>query len=129
MIGITDALRDARINATLALLDAGAGTPQLLVYAAPRPAAGYSPSAPPLAVIDLARPIGSVAAGVLTLSAAAPAVATQSGQAAWARITNADGAPMIDASVSDTAGAGEVKLTTTALITGASVALIAATLV
>lgn len=121
------ALRLAAITASHVLLDAGAGNITIEVYPAPRPAPGDAPG-----VVLLAAVACTAAAALdtdnlrITLPAGIEGLIVAAGDAAWARIKGRDGAWWADASVSDTAGDGEIKLDAITCAPGAWVRLLSA---
>ena len=57
----------AQLAASLAFADAGANPSRIYLYADAAVATGAAPTASPLAEIELAKPCGTIAGGVLTL--------------------------------------------------------------
>lgn len=110
------AARIPALTASLALLTTGPETPVIQIYTAPDPETGTM-----LVSIPLATGVGSIdeATHRIHLTAPLEAQVVADGEAACARILDASGAIWGDATVSDLAGDGEIKLVTTALSTGA----------
>lgn len=124
---ITTAHNEARLSATLAQLDAGTGSGAVQVYGGAKPATiTGTPSSAMLVEIELTKPAGTVASGVLTLTPAGDGVIAETGQATWARFVNGDGTVVMDADCSDMAGSAEVKLVSTQLYAGGDARLAAA---
>lgn len=116
---ITTAHNEARLTATLAQLDAGAGNASVQVYPGTKPGTiTGTPSSAMLVEIELTKPAGAVASGVLTLTPAADGLIASAGQATWARFVNGDGDVVMDADCSDMDGTAEVKLVSTQLYAG-----------
>jgi len=111
-----EAARLPALSASLARLTTGLQTPVIQLYTAPDPDTGTL-----LVSIPLATGVGSIdeATHRLHLTVPIEAQVVANGEAACARILDASGATWADASVSDTAGDGEIKLLTTDLATGA----------
>lgn len=102
----------ARLQASLAFANTGAGNSTLTFYATMQPERGEPAGGTPLVVVILAKPCGTVTAGVLTLSQADPAgdLVAVSGTPLWARWLSGDGALVGDGDVSDGAGNGFFKI-------------------
>lgn len=96
------------------------------LYSGAQPAnVAAAPSGLLLATVPLGSPVGVVTGGVLTFTTPVSATAVATGTAGWARfLTSADGSRM-DVSVSLAAGAGDVKVDNTAVLTGATVTITA----
>lgn len=128
-IAISAAHHTARLNATFAFLNAGAGQAQLRIYGSARPADADAPVADaPLATIALTKPAGSISAGVLHLAAADDGLVMSTGTAVWARLLAADGGVALDLDCGDAASSADIKLAGTMLFAGGSVRLVSATL-
>lgn len=126
---ISQAHNEARLAGTKTFLDTGAGTATVQVYTAPRPASGATPTGATLLVaIALTKPCGSVAAGVLTITSTDVPMCVATGDAAWARILNANGDFAMDCDVSITGGAGEIQLDNIHLLLGGREQLVSAVL-
>jgi len=98
---IAAALQEAQIQAALTRADTGTGTARIRIYATSRPAAPGAHSDTPVCEIALAKPCGSVTGGKLTLIATGPGMVMQPGTPRWAEWLAADGAVLMDASVTD----------------------------
>lgn len=114
MAGYTIPLRNARLQK---IVDLAGATAVLLIYGTVRPSTGGAAGGAALVSIPLKSPIGAIAAAVLTFDKPDDVQATGTGTATWARITDGTN-PLIDLSVTDTTGNGEVKLNTTTITTG-----------
>lgn len=102
--------------ASLALLATGPEIPTIEIYSAPDPETGIL-----LVTIPLAPGVGSIdeATHRINLTVPLEAQIVADGEAVCARVVDAGGAIWGDVTVSDPAGAGEIKLLTTALVAGA----------
>ena len=126
-VTISVAHHNARLAATLAFLNAGAGSAALRIYADARPATpDTAASGTLLATIDLAKPAGSISAGVLYLAAAGDGLIMATGVAAWARLFSADGGVALDLDCGDAASSADVKLASTQLYEGGFARLVSA---
>ncbi|WP_148040285.1 hypothetical protein [Marichromatium sp. AB31] len=121
------ACRLPALHASLALLVESSQRATLGLYGDPPPASpGDPPAEPPVVVLTLTAAAGQVDEGahwiVLDvplegqIDGADPAVGTS---VTWARITDGAGQWWADATVSDEAGAGEIRLIDTLLYNGA----------
>lgn len=123
----TAAVRIPALTASLALLNLENPDPAHIdFYSAPRPDPGATPTGDLVVSIDLAATAGSIDEGLYQLQWTVPldgqitgADAGTGTEVTWARIVDGDGDWFADVSVSDTAGAGEIKLVTTLLYNGA----------
>ncbi len=124
-LAIPQAHREVRLLATRALLDGGASGAKLLVYGTDRPELGAAAGSDPLMVMQLAKPSGDIADGKLWLLAADAdgSMITMTGTAVWARLVNGAGALVADGDCSDDTGAGDFRLSITALKLGGYVLL------
>ena len=118
MIAISPALNEYRLQGVIAFLAQGSAGARVDVYDGVRPALGGAPLGQLLVAIGLAEPIGTVAAGVLTLTLTTEVMITATGQATWARVVNGEGAVAWDCDVSDLNGTGEPRLPSTTLYAG-----------
>lgn len=116
------AARLPALQASLALLDSGAGTASIVIYS------GVSPAGDLLATIPLADGVGHIdeSAFKIILTAPMEGQVTTSGTAAWARIVDNMGVWWADVSLSDADGSGEIKLESLALTPGVFVRLTSA---
>lgn len=131
-IEISTGLNEARLQATANYIDSGAGAGYFAIYGGTRAAnIATSPATPALVQIELTEPCGTVAAGVLSLTGADPAMVVNSGVATWARLFNGDGQPVLDCDCglySDPGDPGELRLSNLSLYAGAEVAIVSAAL-
>lgn len=121
---IGNSAKNAMLNALRDLIDAGAGAGTIKVYTAPKPSNGAAiTSQTLLAELAFSDPCApNAAGGVLTFDPiTGDASANASGVATWARIADSAGNFVADLDVSDNAGAGELKLTTTTITIGGTV--------
>lgn len=106
MAGYSMTLRNQR--AQQILNDLGA-TGVLQIMGGSRPATGQAGGSV-LGALPLMSPAGTLNNAIITFTKPNDAQASGTGAATWARLLDASGAPLIDLSVSDTTGNGEVKL-------------------
>ena len=128
-MGVTIAIahHNARLAATLAFLNAGAGSAALRIYAGTRPATPDTAAGGTLlATIDLANPVGSINSGVLGLVAAGDGLIVATGVAAWARLFSADGGVALDLDCGDAASSADIMLASTQLYEGGFARLVSA---
>lgn len=124
---ITTAHNEARLNATRDQLDAGTGNAAVQIYGGTKPSAiSGAPGSAMLVQIELTKPCGTVASGVLTLTQTADGLIAATGQATWARFVDGDGLVVMDADCSDTTGTAPVKLVNTQLNEGGDARLASA---
>jgi len=121
IIKLTTAVRNSMAQAILDALDAGSGAAALKFYT------GAQPAGPATAVTDqvllgtltFSDPAGSISAGVLTFGAVThDSAADATGTATWVRLETSAGAAVMDGDVTNTAGAGFVKMNTTSIVAG-----------
>ncbi|MCK9993728.1 MAG: hypothetical protein Dbin4_02248 [Alphaproteobacteria bacterium] len=115
------AARLPALQASSDLLDSGTAAPYIELHPAPRPAAGDPPAGAALVTIPMANPPGTIDTGLVRIVLTVPAEGqiAVGGDAFWARIYDGAGAWWADASVSDEAGTGEIKLQSVTLQAGA----------
>lgn len=123
----------ARLEATRAFADTGVQNSRIHLYATTQPATGAAPGGTPLVTLLLTKPCGTVTGGALTLEQADVGgdLIMATGAALWARWVNGNDDLVADCTVSDAAGAGDIKLsgtTGTLLYAGARALLGSATL-
>lgn len=107
-------------------LDYGVSPARIQVYGAPRVVDGDMPVGPMLVQLELVKPSGTVANGVLTLTSAGEAIVDNDGDAVWARVINGDNAWCFDCDVGLTNSQAQLKLSNTALVAGSKVTLVSA---
>lgn len=125
------ALKSAQLAAWVAHLDTGPGAGALLeIYNGTAPVPGAAPTGSVLLVsITLAKPVGTVLDGVLTLSISPLSLNVASGEAQWARWYTAAGVWAGDSDVSADGGDGFVRLAETTLFLGGKAQVIGGTIV
>lgn len=124
------AARLPALQASFDLLDSGTAAPYVEIYGTTRPAPGGASGGTPLVSVTMSNPPGTVDAELFRIVLTVPiegqiAVA---GDAVWARIYDGAGEWWADASVSDEAGSGEIKLQVVTLAVGAFVRITSAIL-
>jgi hypothetical protein len=119
-IGFSDALRTARAQKIIDLINAGTGPGTLLLYTATQPAKAVAVTSQTLlGTVTFAEPAGTIVAGVLTFATIIDdSSADADGIATWARVLDGDGAFVMDMTVTNTAGAGPVKMPVTQIYAG-----------
>lgn len=124
-VAFVAALRNARLDAITAKMDAGAGPAKLRIYNGSRPATGGAATTL-LAELTLADPSAPAASGgVLTLNAIVQdSAADATGTATWARIVDSDGNFVMDCSVA--AAGSDINLNTVAIVAAAIVSITSA---
>lgn len=124
-VGFVTALRNARLDAITAKMDAGSGPGKLRIYDGARPATGGAATTL-LAELTLSDPSApAAAAGVLTLNAiTSDASADNTGTATWGRIVDSDNNFVMDCSVG-TSGT-DIILNTASIVAAAVVAITSA---
>jgi hypothetical protein len=123
VIGMDADLRADRMALVRDRIDAlGAGA-TLAVYAGARPATGGAETTK-LVEFELELPCGSVSGPTLTLTPAPDAVATGTGSASWARVSDAAGGQVLDLSVGLADSAAEVWLDELGITAGRTVEFI-----
>jgi hypothetical protein len=99
------------------ILDDIGATGTLNIMGGTRPATGAAGGSL-LGTLNLLSPAGTLSNAVISFTKPSDAQATGTGTATWARINNSSGTALIDLSLTDTTGNGEVKLNTTAITPG-----------
>lgn len=122
-LAISSDLNNARLAAVVSFLDQGATGAKVQIFAGVRPAAGAAAGSTPLVEIALAKPSGTVDAGVLTIATTDEPLVYTGGQATWARVVSGAGAWAFDADVSDTTGTGDFKMPNVVLYAGGTARL------
>lgn len=126
-LSISVALNDARLQGTLDFLNVGTGVARLRLYDGTRPANGGTPTTL-LVEIPLDDPAGAITAHTLVLAASTLPLVATSGVATWGRMVNGNGDHAFDATVTDTAGSGEIKIPSTTLFAGGKTQLVSGVL-
>lgn len=116
-IGISTAMRNSRLQLILDAIDAESdeyASAHLLIYSGTKPATGEAIDEydDPVLLADflLPYPCGTITDGVLTFGTIEDVVGLENGIAAWARMTDADDAFVMDLTVTDYFGNGDVKV-------------------
>lgn len=119
-LGLATSLRNTRMNALTAAIDAGAGPGLLRIYDGVRPSTGGATTTL-LAELTFSDPsYGAAATGAITANAVtSDPSANAAGTATWARIVDSNGLFVTDADVS-TAGA-DINLNSTTIAVGLQV--------
>lgn len=125
MIRISALHNEDRLQGTLTNLARGATPAKLRIYdnsGSPQIPAAItdSPTGVLLCEVTLKEPLGTVSGGVLTWDLPDDALVIASGTAYWARFIDGNGAASIDCTVTNTAGAGPIKLVDVNLLAGGS---------
>lgn len=123
MLTLTDAIRNARCNAIVDALDAGAGAGTIAIRSGTRPATPTTTATGTLlATATLADPaFGDAVAGVATMTDPAGVVAGNTGTASWFRAFDSNGAACFDGSVTATGGGGDLTLASTSVVAATTV--------
>ena len=112
----------AMVNAAAAFSDGGAAASKLRIYSGAQPA---NPDAAATGTILVEFTLGDPAFGaVADGNAVAPVAATATGTAAWFRMVDSNNAAIIDGDVTDTAGTGSLKVSSTAIIAAIDVSIV-----
>lgn len=119
------ASRDASTNSIVDRLDVGSGPGTIKIYTGAQPAsAGDAATGTLLATVTLQKPaFGDSVSGAATLADPASVNAVAGGTAGWFRAADSAGSTVFDGSVSDNAGAGDLKLSNVVLASGGAVDL------
>ncbi|MGH8436112.1 MAG: hypothetical protein ACRERX_16915 [Pseudomonas sp.] len=135
-LALSTAVINDRLQALTRAIDAGAGVGRLLIYDGTRPTTGAAITTQNLLVTQLfADPsAGSISGTTLTLTLGGSALASRTGNASWARITDSAGTFVADMDAGASGSGKEVELSadgtpTTQLYEGGVVAISLATLV
>jgi hypothetical protein len=130
-IKLTTALRNTLGDAILAALNAGSGAAVLEFYTGTQPAGPDTAitSQTLLGTLTFSDPAGSTSGGVITFgSITQDAAADAGGTASWVRAKDSSGNAVLDGDVTNTAGAGFVKMNTTGIVAGGPIQVTSATL-
>lgn len=119
-VHIVTAARNAALSAVAGLIDAGAAAGTLKIYSGAMPAnANSAATGTLLATITLGDPaVGAPASGVGTFADPASVNWSASGTAGWCRVADSDGNTVLDGDVTNTAGTGFLRLSTTTAVAG-----------
>lgn len=135
-LALSTAVINDRLQALTRAIDAGSGAGKLLIYDGTRPATGAAITTQQLLVTQpFADPsAGSISGNTLTLALGASVLASHTGNASWARITDSAGTFVADMDAGASGSGKEVELNadgtpTTQLYEGGVVSISVATLV
>ena len=128
MIQISTALNDHRLDGVITFLALGTPVAVARIYSGARPAFGTTPTGTLLVEIPLQEPIGLVANGSLAITPSDEALILADGEATWARVVNGEGSIAWDCDVSNLAGTGEIRISSTTLFAGGYTRIISGTL-
>ncbi|ERP95704.1 hypothetical protein Q669_29490 [Labrenzia sp. C1B10] len=134
-LSITKAMAIAACDFLNAYLDAGAANGTLTVFNGTRPAdletaiSGQTP----LVTFDFADPafqaaVDASGGGHATANAITSVTAANTGEATFFRAFDSDGNPVMDGSVSNTGGSGDLKLSSTSIVSGIDVTVVSLTI-
>lgn len=134
-VRLSNAAARAACDAINNLINAGsAGAATLVVYSGARPADVDTDVVAQVALVVFNLPspafapaVDAGAGGHATANAITSVVAAATGTASFFRIYNRDGDGVFDGSVTDTAGAGDLKLSSTAVIKDIDVSVVSLT--
>lgn len=128
-LGVETALASA--NAVATVIDGGTAASTLVVYD------GTEPADPSVAIdtqvalvtFELADPAFAVAVddpigGLIVANPVTPVEAAAAGTATWFRIFDGDGVALLQGSVSEAAGTGDVKISSTSIVSGVEVSVL-----
>lgn len=116
MIGLSSTIRNDRLQIVLDAIDSGADeydTALLWIFSGERPATGEAVDEYEnelLVEFVLPFPCGTITDNVLTFDSVADSLGIIYGIASWARIVDSSGNFVMDLSVSDLSGNGDVKI-------------------
>ena len=120
VLRLATATRNAAADAVVDLFDAGAGPGTVEIRSGSQPAtANDTATGSLLATVTLADPaFGAASAGVATGTDPASVNWAATGTASWFRAKDSTGATIMDGDVTDNAGTGTMKLSSTAAVSG-----------
>ena len=124
----------AQADALVALIDAAATAGKVVIYDGARPATPDTAvtTQNPLATFEMGDPafggaVDTTGGGQATANAIASVNADASGTASWYRVYDGDDNPIWDGDVTDTAGAGDMKVSSTTVVSGIEVSVVSFT--
>ena len=119
---ISPAVVGVQLDATMGLANSGSGHSVLLLFTSLKPAPGASAGASPQVVIELANPCAEKVGAVWKLlpREAGGSIVLETGAPLWGRWLSASGEWMGDATVTDPAGTGGIKVSGGATAPGAT---------
>lgn len=124
---LSTATRNAKANAAVDLLDAGAGPGLLRFYSGSQPASANDAATGTLLVeFELADPaFGNASSGVATANAISDTPAVATGTAGYWRALDSDANVVIQGTVTATGGGGDAEINTTSIVSGTDVSVTA----
>ena len=120
IVQISTAAQNAGLAAIIALINGGAGPGQLIIGKGTMPARGVAtPSGDVLGTVVLDDPAyGAPSAGSAAMADLDPDVWDADGTAAWCRFVDSDGNTVVQGNVTNSAGDGFLKLSSTTAVDG-----------
>lgn len=129
-----DAAAIAACNAIVDSIDAGASSGSVEIYNGARPADPSVAVTSQTKLVDFVLPepaFGDAVAvsggATATAEAVDPVNAAAAGTASWFRVFDGDGDVVFDGDVTDTAGAGDMKVSSTTIVSGIEVSIVSFT--
>lgn len=126
-----DSVAIAQCNAAVDLVDVGAGDGSVEIYNGSRPANPSVAISSQTKLVDFVLPataFGNAAAvtggAQATANAVTPVAAAATGTASWFRVFDGDGAALWDGDVTDTAGSGDMKVSSTSIVSAVEVSIV-----
>lgn len=115
-------LRNARLDAITAQIDAGAGGGQIKIYSGTRPATGGTVTTVLAELTMSVTSFPAAAAGTMSAnSITGDASANSTGTATWFRVTDSNGAFVMDGDVGATGSGADMELNTVSVESGVAV--------
>jgi hypothetical protein len=128
VLDIRESTRNKRLQNIADDIDAGSGPGVFKLYSGTKPAPGTTPSGVLQCSIVLADPCSpAVTSATLTFTNGRTGVRLANDEIAWGRMEDSAGNWVIDGDVTDLAGTGAFKITSTGGFTGAIVTLTSGT--
>lgn len=128
MISISTAHNEARLEATKTFIDTGTGNGTVAIYGGTRPTNGAAAGSPVLVEIELSKPCGTVATGLLTLVSTDTPMIANTGAPTWARVLNGNGDHVLDCDAGGPGSTTEIVVSESTLYQGGQVTLTSAVL-
>jgi hypothetical protein len=118
-VAYATAVKANRMTQVKNAIETGSGTACIKVYTSPRPATGGTPTgATLLATHNINNPCGTVTGADLELSLAAESTIAATGEHAWARVLDRDGAFVADMSTGLPASNADMEIGAATLYAG-----------
>lgn len=131
-LGIATAI--AAADAAVDLIDIGAAASRLIIYDGTEPAAPATAITTQVALVTFNLPdpafgvaVDTTQGGTATANAVSPVAAAASGTATWFRILDGNNVVILQGDVTDTAGSGNLKVSSTSIVSGIEVSVISLT--